>query len=263
MNAGEVLTNLIQLAINPTSLPVITNELFELAGLENRDALKLYRARRNGIEALRKLVERADETWGKKRFEKDLHKLLKENPWLIKPEFSRFLTSDKPLGTVAKDLASHLKIDEHSPALDMGDDGEFKDEDTRPDLVFAMSDPASSTIVTIVELKTPNLPLKAEHLQQLQGYIMKVEQWLKAKFAGHPVVVRGILIGDTKADSRAEGVQLLSYLRDQAGPLTPWEIIPLRELIDRAKRIHQDSIEALEKDMAYYDEELSTEKPGD
>jgi hypothetical protein len=105
--------------------------------------------------------------------------------------------------------------------------------------------------------------LKAEHLQQLQGYIMKVEQWLKAKFAGHPVVVRGILIGDTKADSRAEGVQLLSYLRDQAGPLTPWEIIPLRELIDRAKRIHQDSIEALEKDMAYYDEELSTEKPGD
>ncbi len=262
MNAGEVLTNLINLAIDPTSLPIITNELFELAGLESRDALKLFRARRNGIEALRKLVERADESWGKKRFEKDLHKLLKENPWLIKPEFSRFLTSDRPLGEVAKDLASHLGIDEHAPALKTNPDGEISDEDTRPDLVFAMTDPASSTTVTIVELKTPNLPLKAEHLYQLEGYMAKVTAWLNAKYSGQQVKVRGILIGDMQPGSRAEGVEQLNYRLQQAGPLTPWEVIPLRELIDRAKRVHQDAIEALEKDVAYYDEENSTEQPG-
>lgn len=261
MNAGEVLTNLINQAIDPTSLPVITHELFELAALESRDALKLYRARRNGIEALRKLVERAMETWGKQRFEKDLHKLLKENPWLIKPEFSRYLTSDKPLGTVARDLASHLGVDDQAPEPETDADGAIRDQDQRPDLVFAMTDPGSATSVTIVELKTPNHALKAEHLNQLKNYMRKVELWLAVKFAGQTIVVRGILIGDTQADSQSEGVQLLEYERRGAGPLTPWEVLPLREVIDRAKKVHHDAIEALEQDVAYYEDETSTEKP--
>jgi hypothetical protein len=263
MNAGEVLANLIHLESDPKSLVVLAHELFELARVENRDVLKLYRGRKHGIEALRKLIERARASWKKgDRFEKDLHRTLKENPWLIKAEFSRYLTSDSPLGDVAKELANVLKIDEQSPKLKLDGDGNIVDEDNRPDLVFAMSDPGIPTVVTVVELKTPNHPLRIEHLNQLKGYIMRIEAWLKEKYP-NPVTVRGYLIGDTDEKSQSQNVQLLNRERSQAGPLSQWEIIPLPELLERAKKTHLDAIEALEKYEAFYDEELSTEKPGD
>lgn len=263
MNAGEVLANLIHLESDPKSLVVLAHELFELARVENRDVLKLYRGRKHGIEALRKLIDRARASWKKgARFEKDLHRTLKENPWLIKAEFSRYLTSDSPLGDVAKDLAKVLKIDEESPEPKLDGDGNIVDEDNRPDLVFAMSDPGVPSVVTVVELKTPNYPLRVDHLNQLKGYIMRIEGWLKEKYP-NPIAVRGYLIGDTDENSRSESVQLLNRERLQAGPLSQWEIIPLPELLERAKKAHLDAIEALEQYEAFYDEELSTEERGD
>src|SRR5262249_6879501 len=138
MNAGEVLANLIHLEADPKSLVVVAHELFELARVENRDALKLYRARKHGIEAVRKLTEQARAN-GKKgaKFEIDLHNTLKENPWLIKAESSRYLTSDKPLGDVARELSKLLEIDDEAPELEGDAEGNIKDEDNRPDLVFA------------------------------------------------------------------------------------------------------------------------------
>lgn len=259
MNAGEVLANLIHLESDPKSLVVLAHELFELARVENRDVLKLYRGRRHGIEALRKLIEQARASWKKgNRFEKDLHRTLKENPWLIKPEFSRHLTSDAPLGDVAKALTDVLKIDKMAPENALDAEGNIVDEDNRPDLVFAMADTGSPSIVTVVELKTPNYPLRITHLNQLDGYIMRIENWLKGKYPG-PVTVRGFLIGDVDETSQSEPIQLLNRAKADAGPLSKWEIIPLPELLERAKRTHLDTIEALEKYEEFYDDELSTE----
>ena len=209
------------------------------------------------------MIEQARASWKKgARFENDLHKTLKENPWLIKPEFSRYLTSDQPLGDVAKEIANTLKIDEKSPDLAQDVEGNIVDEDNRPDLVFAMSDSNSPSTISIVELKTPNYPLRMEHLTQLKGYIMRVENWLKAKYP-HQVVVRGFLIGDTDETSKSESVQLLNLEKLKAGPLSQWEIITLPDLLDRAKKTHLDAIEALEKYEEFFDDELSVEKTGD
>jgi hypothetical protein len=260
MNAGEVLSNLIRLESDPKSLVVLAHELLELTRIENRDVIKLYRGRRNGIEALRKLVEQTRANWKKgQRFERDLHSLLKAQPWLIKSEFSRYLTSDRPLGDVAKELSSHLKIDEAAKEPELDADENIKNEDDRPDLVFAMSDSQSPTLVTVVELKTPNYPLRIEHLNQLEGYMLTVKEWLAGKYSGS-VAVKGYLIGDTDPASMSTQVRLLNDKRKNAGPLSDWEIISLPELLERTKKTHLAAIEALEKDEAFLGSELSTDR---
>lgn len=259
MNAGEVLAELIKIEADPKSINVVAHQLLELARVEVRDVLKLYRGRRNGIEALRKIIQQARDTWKKgKRFENQLHQTLKENPWLIHPDFSRYLTSDRSLGDVAKGLTQFLKIDIHAPDIELDEEGNIKDEDKRPDLVFAMSNSNVPSIVTIVELKTPNYPLRNSHLTQLEGYMLQVENWLKAKF-NSPIVVKGILIGDTDANSQVPDVQLLNSKLVKAEGLGVIDIIPLSELLERAKKIHLDAIEALESDETHFDEELKTD----
>lgn len=261
MNAGEVLTKLMDLEHDPKSLPVLAHELLELARIENRDVLKLYRGRRRGIEGLRKLVDRARESWKKgERFENGLHLTLKENPWLIKPEFSRYLTSDKPLGDVAKQLNKVLKIDEDAPELKIDAYGTILDEDTRPDLVFVMSDAHNPTSVAIVELKTPNCPLNSDHLIQLETYMLNVEEYLKGKYQA-PASVRGYLIGETDPTSKSEKVRLLNKKFAEAGPLSLWEIIPLTALLERAKKIHVDAIEVAIANEEFLDSELDTTPP--
>src|SRR3546814_20828802 len=83
--------------------------------IEKSDALKNYRGKRNGINALLKLInEGEDALWKKKGIEKQLHNLLKEQPWLIRPEYSRYLTSDQDLSRVSTALAKQLGVDEFS-----------------------------------------------------------------------------------------------------------------------------------------------------
>lgn len=258
MNTGQVLTKLIELEHDPKSIPVLAVNLLELARIENADVLKLYRGRRRGIEGLRKLVDQARNNWKKgRRFENELHGLLKENPWLIGPEFSRYLTSDKPLGDVAKALTDKLKIDEASPELKANDDGEIADQDTRPDLVFVMSDGSNPNSVVVVELKTPNYPLKHEHLIQLQQYMLLVEEWLKSK--GDSAQVRGYLIGDTDPAPQSTGAKMLNKAISDAGPLTPWQVLPLPTLLERAKITHLDAIQVAQKTEEFLAKELSTE----
>ncbi len=258
MNTGQVLAKLIELEQDPKSIQILAVNLLELARIENADVLKLYRGRRRGIEGLRKLVDQARSNWKKgKRFENELHGLLKENPWLIGPEFSRYLTSDKPLGDVAKALTDKLKIDEASPELEATVDGEIADQDTRPDLVFVMSDGSNPNSVVVVELKTPNYPLKHEHLVQLQQYMLHVEEWLTSKVGS--AQVRGYLIGDTDPSPQSTGAKMLNKAINDAGPLTQWHVIPLPALLERAKVTHLDAIQVAQKTEDFLAEELSTE----
>lgn len=241
VNAGEVLIRLGELGIDPKSLQQIALNLVELAEIERSDVLKIYRGRRNGIAALLKLIEQGEgELWKKKGTEKQLHRLFKEQPWLIRPEYARYLTSDENLEKVTTRIAAHLKVD-GTAALE---------DPQRPDLVFIMSDSIAPHQINIVELKSPSLPLKNEHLTQLEGYIAKIERFCVAELQ-RQVHVQGYLIGtmpDAKSTNDDEGL-LLSRM-SKAGPDTQWKVIGLHSLLEQAQIAHACIIEALEQDIA-------------
>src|SRR3546814_9997398 len=66
VNAGEVLIRLSELGHDPKSLHVIASNLVELAAIEKSDALKNYRGKRNGINALLKLINEGEDALDRK-----------------------------------------------------------------------------------------------------------------------------------------------------------------------------------------------------
>ena len=224
--------------------------------MENADVLKLYRGRRAAINAVQKLIDQARETWKSgSRFENKLHGVLKENPWLLGPEFNRVLTSDKPMGHVTKELSEHLGLDNFAQALK---EGETADEDKRPDLVFLTADSQTPHVVTIVELKTPNYPLRKTHYEQLDAYRFQVTQWLKTKYAGRTIGVRCVLVGDLDDKSTVIDVLRLNEIAAAQSPHDLIQILPLRVLLENARKTHADAIEIAEKYEEYFESELST-----
>lgn len=253
MNAGEVLTKLIELGADPKSITVVAQELAELNKVENSDVLKLYRGRRSGIQALRNLQNKAIDEWKGDKFEGELHALLKESPWLIKPEYSHYLTSDKSMGSVAKKLDSVLQID-----TAMNENKDIENGGTRPDLVFVLVNSDTSDTVSIVELKSPNVELDHEHLAQLEGYMMQARELIENDFQKNDVRVHGHLIGTLpKADTSANKKRLLLQKIKDRGPNTQWEVISIPILLERAQKTHLAVIEALEKQEEDDDTEFS------
>lgn len=252
MNAGEVLIRLSELGHDPKSIKVVANSLVELARIEKSDALKVYRGKRDGINALIELIDRGEyELWKKKGIEKELHALLKREPWLIKPEYSRYFKSDDRLGKVASDLAKHLGVDAHAPELE---------DNTRPDLVFIMSDTAAPHILTVVELKSPSFPLNNDHLTQLETYMGKLEDYAQQELH-RSLTVHGYLIGampDPKTVNDSE--RLLLKKIEKAGPNSSWVVLGVRGLLERAQATHASVIEALEDDIEAED---AGDEPGD
>lgn len=252
INATEVLIKLVSHGTDVSTISQIMEQLRELSEIEKRDALKLYRARRGGIEKLERMYERGQDSWKKKQFEKELHQLFKENPWLIRPEFSTYISSDQGINTTVSRLAQHLKVDAHSIIKD-GDE----DSEVRPDLVFLMSDPVDEGPYTIkiVELKSPGLPLTLDHWRQLEDYILAVKDWCRINIS-HTVRVNGYLIGTmpkTDASKQAEK-NLLEKFR-VAGPGEEIQILGLLELIRHARTVHVDAIAALNRDLSDGDDD--------
>ncbi len=240
MNAGEVLMKLIDLKTDPKTIRNIMNTLNELTELEKSDALKLYRARKNGIVALKNLIKKGNQLWQKKGIESELHNLLKTCPWLISPEYNNFLTSDNSLEIVYSRIAKDLSIDSFA------DDKDKDDEQKRPDLVFLMGNNQKSSVV-IVELKSPTIPLEKKHLEQLEFYMEKTSDWLKNENIGN-ISIRGILIGaKSDTDSKAQGVYMLNRAIEKAGPTTMWRVFGLEELLNYADSIYSDEIKAFEE----------------
>ncbi len=252
MNAGEVLIRLSELGHDPKSIRVDGNSLVELARIEKSDALKAYRGKRDGINALINLIDRGEyELWKKKGIEKELHDLLKREPWLIKPEYSRYFKSDDRLGKVASDLAKYLGVDAHAPELE---------DVTRPDLVFIMSDTAAPHILTVVELKSPSLPLNNDHLTQLETYMGKLEDYAQQELH-RSLTVHGYLIGampDPKTTNNSE--RLLLKKIEKSGPSSSWVVLGVRGLLERAQATHQSVIDALKSDIEAED---AGDEPGD
>ena len=252
VNATEVLVRLIELQSKPEAVAKVAEHLRELSEMERVDVLKLYRARRNGIAALQRLWEAGEEAWRKTAFESELHDLLESNPWLIRPEFSNYLTSDNDLNKVVSQVAKVLGVDDFAPVMD----GEKKDE-RRPDLVFLMSDPtfAGPYVLNIVELKSPTLPLTIEHYQQLENYIFQVTSWCESELQ-HSVNVRGFLIGAMPAHSATATGQamLLKKFREQ-GTNAEIRIIGLQELVKESWQVHMEAIKVLEEETNENDED--------
>lgn len=246
MNAGDVLIRLSELGHDPQSLAQIAGHLRELADIEKNDALKLYRGRRSGIRALLELVDRSEhELWKKKRVEKELHALLKEEPWLIKPEYSRYLTSDESMEKVASALAKHLGVDAFAPFTPEGEEPDA----TRPDLVFVMADSASPHVINVVELKSPSIPLTMDHLNQLKTYMLKLKRYVQQELK-RAVTVHGYLIGAYPApDTKNDDELLLLDEIERAGPESDWMVLGVRSLLERANQIHGDAIDALKSDL--------------
>lgn len=239
VNAGEVLTKLMDLANDPQDIKNILHEFNELKEIENNDVIKLYRGRRNGIDALNKLIQKGDELWKKKQFENELHQLLKENPWLIHAEYSRYISSNESFDTLLKRLNNEIKIDSNADLTS----AHFDDE--RPDLVFLISSTEYHNII-IVELKSPALPLNNNHLNQLEKYIMKTKTYVRQELPQTDSNVIGYLIGSmpdintTNDDERL----LISKMESRAG----WEVLSLQHLVERAKISHIQALEVLESE---------------
>jgi hypothetical protein len=246
VNAGEVLIRLIELQTDPQTVHQVAGELLELAEIERSDALKLYRGRKSGIISLRKLIEKGEDLWKQKGIEAELHQLFKDEPWLIKPEYSKYLTSDEDLNKLASKLAKLLKVDQFHP---LDDDAGKKGLD-RPDLVFVMSDTASPHVVTIVEFKSPTIPLTDDHLGQLKSYMRRVEDFIETELH-QKVTVHGYLIGampDSK--TKVEGERDLLYtIKKEWTAQTAWEVLGLEQLLQRAQTIHSDAIDAFESEL--------------
>lgn len=254
INATEVLIKLASHGTSAETIGEIMSQLRQLSEIEKRDSIKLYRARRGGIEKLEILYAKGQENWKKKQSEKALHQLFKDNPWLIRPEFSTYISSDQGINTTVTRLAEHLKVDKFAPVMD----GEEESE-VRPDLVYLMSDPMEEGpyTVKIVELKSPGLPLTIEHWRQLENYVADVEAWCEVNLS-HQVRVNGYLIGampEPNPTKRFEKMLLEKFV--DTGPGDPIQIIGLYELIKHARTVHVEAIKALERDLA--DEEAEAE----
>lgn len=258
MNAGQVLTKLIELESDPKSITVLSHELLELARIENSDAIKLYRGRRSAIAALEKLTKEAMDNWkSNERFEKKLHACLKDSPWLIQPHYSRALTSDKPMSELLQKLNAHLKVDSKDfvpPTPEEEQHSESKQE--RPDLVFLLADGQNPTSVDVVELKSPNIPLRMSHLTQLKDYIDSIEKWAHQEL-GRSIKVSGYLIGTLDTQSQARDIKVLRKEIEDAGPTANWKVLTLHQMLTTARTIHVEALVIQEAEDKRLDDLLS------
>jgi hypothetical protein len=240
MNAGEVLIRLMELGHDPQSLQIIAGHLAELADIEKNDALKLYRGRRSAITALTSLIDKGEhELWKKKGIENQLHRILKDDPWLIRTEYSRYLTSDADLGKVSTAIAKQMGIDEFAPL----------DDAMRPDLVFVMSDSASPHVLNVVELKSPSIPIDNDHLTQLETYMAKISNYAETEL-GRPLIVHGYLIGAMPDAQKLNDKQLtlMDRMKKQQQS-SNWEVVGVHQLLERAMDTHLAIIQALESEL--------------
>jgi len=251
VNASDVLSKLIELETDPKSIPVLAHSMAELTRMEKSDLLKLYRGRSKAINALKKLHGDSTTTRKGKGYENELHDLFKESPWLVKPEYGSYITSDKPVGDVCRALNKILEIDE-----EVDRDNINLDDATRPDLVFLATNQATPDDVIIVELKSPGIELEHKHLVQLEEYMFKVKQYLSTTFSKN-IQPHGYLIG-RKPDSKttADGKRHLLDKISETTPNTHYKIVDIIELITAAAQIHQNGIEIFEAEEKQLNEDL-------
>lgn len=240
LGQGEILTAMSALA--QEDLPdfrELIKTVTRLTAQEFDEFMTFIQGRIDAMEALKKIYRDVD--FRKSKNEKQLHLLLKKNPWLIDPTFVQFLTSDEPEADLHHRLAKELQVWEFVPkkySPDAPDERREFGQNKRPDLVFLLGNKGLRRIV-IIELKAPNTPLHFDHLTQLKGYISRAEDWLKEQGEDPAsIAVEGLLIGTkAKPTSTAEKARLL---RDEIrkNPRAQWKVCDVGEILERTKQAH-------------------------
>ena len=151
------------------NLDSVVHEMVRLTKDELDQFVGAAKGRLKGIEALTKIVEHTD--FSATRNEKKIQELFERCPWMVDPTYTQFLTADVSLGTVFKRLAQELQIGEYAKGNCDG---------REPDLVFLIGNTSLCRLV-IVELKASNIKLEAEHLDQLEYYLQRAEEWLETQ----------------------------------------------------------------------------------
>lgn len=214
----------------------VAKEIVKLAADEYDQFVVYAKIRVKAIVAFKKLVKSTD--FKLPENENIVQKMFEKSPWLLNPEFSQYLTANEQIGTAFHNLAKALKI------------GKFADpvaikNDERPDLVFLLSN--SCYRVIIVELKSTNLPLDSDHLDQLMSYMRVARSWLKENLKITPQV-EGILIGTfAKEDSVAEKVLALRERIERDGPRADWHVLSFDYVLEQTQNAHDELIRIYSK----------------
>jgi len=235
LGQGEILAALADLARREhPELDRVVSQVTRLTAEELDGFFRYVRGRINGIAALKKIVRDVD--FRAKQNEKKVQTMFENSPWLIDPTYTQFLTADQPMSDLFDRLAKELQIGKHAPQ-DVRDD-----EDKRPDLVFLLGNLSLGRLV-IVELKSANKPLDVRHLEQLEYYMERAEQWLQEQGRGG-IKVFGHLIG-TKASPqcRAQGRVVLRRHVKEAGPQTKWSVRDYLEVLEETAAAHHELLQ--------------------
>jgi hypothetical protein len=229
---GTILTAITRLAeTEHPELGQLVTEITRLTKDELESFTQFAKARLTSIRTLKRIVEDVD--FGKRDNEKDLQKLLEQNPWLIDATYNQVFSADKRADSLYERLGKHLRIGDHAPAE--------IDEDKRPDLVFLLGNAKAERLV-IVELKSANKPLDNQHLDQLKFYMEQAEQWLAVQ--ERSIKVEGHLIGaHAHPNSRAESVLLLRREMRTNGPSAPWRVRDYLHLLNDTEAAHRELID--------------------
>jgi len=254
LQQGEIVGAIAALAReNIPNFQALISTVTELTRQEFDDFMGVIRARLDGVHALSKIYEGVDFKKGDN--EKELHKLFENNPWLIDPTFTQFLTSNASAKSLNARLCKELKIGKYIPAgYDPKGADETKAEDgvnLRPDLVTLLSNDGLHRVI-IIELKAPNTPLNGHHLRQLQNYMGLTRDFLDEQGGDlKNYKIEGYLIG-SKADakSRAEEVRWLRDQIKQQQDTSDWKVFDIGEILRRTSQAHRQLLDIYEKSLA-------------
>ena len=248
LGQGTVLQDLANLASGEMpGLDSLRVAVAELVARETGELARFAEGRIAAIESLKKIVLAVD--FQERNRESELQELFENAPWLIDPVYTQMVTADKWLKTTYQELARYLRIREFAET----------DDQARADLVFLVRT-AGGGEITIVELKAANEPLGLDHLNQLERYIWKAEDFLAQN--GKPNVrVRGMLIGSRKVDSQSDRVKDLNKRIDKDQDSSSWRVRAITEVLDRAELAHKELIGVYEGVRA--ESEELTDTPGD
>jgi len=234
LGQGEILAALAELARQDRpELDRVVAQVARLTAEELEGFFRYVKGRLNGIAALKKIVKNVD--FKTKQNEKTIQKMFEESPWLIDPTYTQFLTADTGLSNLFDRLAKVLRIGKYAPE-------KRPDRRKRPDLVFLLGNDKLGRLV-IVELKSANIYLENEHLEQLEYYMARSERWLKTQLRGN-IKVLGHLIGTIPSDdAMARGQVVLQDKVAKRGPETPWTVRDYLGVLEETEAAHYDLLQ--------------------
>ncbi len=235
---GNIMTAIASLAdsSNP-DIHRVAAEVAKLTKEEFDDFISYAKGRINAITAFEKVVKGSD--FAKPENEKLIQGMFENSPWMIDPSFSQFMTADQKQSEVFDLLAKQLKIGNHATPKSIN-------SDERSDLVFLTGSQQLKMLI-IVELKSANLPLNSDHLDQLMSYMQDAKEWLEENnFTG--MTIRGQLIGTTAVPAnKAKKVKALRMRISEQGAESKWQVRSFLKVLDDTRNAHQELIASQKK----------------